>query len=438
MKKKSLLYFLVGALSFTSSCTDEAVYQNNDEPIAKTAVSPYRIPLEEALSTAEGVLNDINPKTRGAGRRVASVDYVGSNCAKTRSGASDTLFYLVNYEDNGGFAMLSADRRLAPVYAISDEGHLEMSDTIDNPPLSVWMNAVITTPPPIIGDSVSLKETVVRTLYTRVNPYFRGRYRNLLFWKQDEPFNEYCPTYGDGTKKSSVGCVALATGMVMAYNCWPEEHDSVTYNWTDILRYNEKEWETADPTWRDPAKKALRKFLRRLGDPEYLNMSYGINKHRESSAYPSRIPPTFEAWGYERPRYMRFTDENAILGLSEGPIIMSSSGKIWDNEDNEYRKSDHAWVMDGYMQYRIEKVYGNPDDPVRREFIRDEPPLYHCVWGWNNGNNGFYYWTHDDGTYLDLEECEMRWPDDKELESSGIGLGRYTYMSFYYHFKPIK
>ena len=44
----------------------------------------------------------------------------------------DTLYYVINYNDEAGFAVMSANRNYGPVFAIGEEGNLEMNDTIDN------------------------------------------------------------------------------------------------------------------------------------------------------------------------------------------------------------------------------------------------------------------------------------------------------------------
>ena len=62
--------------------------------------------------------------------------------------------YLVNYADDAGFALLSADSRLRPIYAISDEGSMSFSDTTYNKGLALFARGVeaeirgIVVPPP--------------------------------------------------------------------------------------------------------------------------------------------------------------------------------------------------------------------------------------------------------------------------------------------------
>jgi hypothetical protein len=52
-----------------------------------------------------------------------------------------TVFYSINYKDNQGFLVLSADRRLAPVLAYSDEGSFDLKTS--NPGIQLWKDLVI-------------------------------------------------------------------------------------------------------------------------------------------------------------------------------------------------------------------------------------------------------------------------------------------------------
>lgn len=108
---------------------DLTVSQKSESP---KPANKFRISLEDASNRAESIINLIEKErhTRSNGKRtIRSVDYYIN--PSTRGGESiDTLLYLINYGDEQGFALVSADERLDPVYAISDEGHLNFSDTI--------------------------------------------------------------------------------------------------------------------------------------------------------------------------------------------------------------------------------------------------------------------------------------------------------------------
>ena len=53
------------------------------------------------------------------------------------------FIYLINYADNSGFALIGANKEAYDIYAISDEGRLNTTDTIGNEPLKVFLEKAI-------------------------------------------------------------------------------------------------------------------------------------------------------------------------------------------------------------------------------------------------------------------------------------------------------
>ncbi|MCM1005964.1 MAG: Spi family protease inhibitor [Prevotella sp.] len=97
--------------------------------------NPYRVSLDDALSVADKIMGDIEISPTRKSRTIRNVKYVTE--PNTRSGATDTLLYVVNYDDDMGFAVLGADVRSQPVYAIASEGEFNLSDSTTNPGLEM-------------------------------------------------------------------------------------------------------------------------------------------------------------------------------------------------------------------------------------------------------------------------------------------------------------
>ena len=130
-------FMLLLVVLLLGSCSNDFV-----EPAIKSADNTdatTRVDMQTALDRAEKMLAKIEGgKTRS--RRVASIRYLSID-GKTRSaGSLDSLYYIINYADNGGFAVAGADTRLDGIYAISEEGHLEESDVEDNPGLQYFFD----------------------------------------------------------------------------------------------------------------------------------------------------------------------------------------------------------------------------------------------------------------------------------------------------------
>ena len=140
MKKKLISYAAV-ALVLTACSSEEPITPPNQVNDAMGA-NPYRVSLTDALKNADALLGELGEgeTTRSAERKVESVEYYSR--PGTRALGGDTLLYLVNYADDAGFALLSADSRLRPIYAISDEGSMSFSDTTYNKGLALFARGV--------------------------------------------------------------------------------------------------------------------------------------------------------------------------------------------------------------------------------------------------------------------------------------------------------
>lgn len=378
MKKKLISYAAV-ALVLTA-CNSEEPMTPPNQVNDVIGTNPYRVSLNEALKNADALLGELGEgeTTRSAERKVESVEYFSR--PGTRSLGGDTLLYLVNYADDAGFALLSADSRLRPIYAISDEGSMSFSDTTYNKGLALFARGVeaeITSLPdspsipvdsliinPGNPDLVDPKVDTLRSVRDRVRPMLTTYQRN---WNQIAPFNEYCFT--DDGEQALVGCTAVAAAQIMAYYNWPEQYGGYTFDWDEINNGNID---------------MLARFLRLLGNSENLNISYGVNS---SSAYHGYYYRTFDNMGYTyHSTFQNFNESDVCAflkgthsgGYSAGPILVRGS---YPND------AGHAWVLDGYLQYNLTILTG--PTPV---FSTDDV-LYHCIWGWGDKNNGYYYWA---------------------------------------------
>ena len=86
----------------------------------------YLLSENTAFENAEKALSAFKKKNTRCARPLATIRRFQTNQTHTR-GDSESLnrgFYIINYGNNDGFAIVSADKRDANVYAFSDAGHL--------------------------------------------------------------------------------------------------------------------------------------------------------------------------------------------------------------------------------------------------------------------------------------------------------------------------
>ena len=135
MNTKNLSRILLGSLLFTiiavSSCSKEDNIVN--EQVKQ--INPHRIPQGIAIKELESFLSDDDILTKSANghRIIKSIECLTEYVPATKSGNDynglDTLIYIVNFDNQEGFAVLSADDRISSmIIAVTEKGELHPDD----------------------------------------------------------------------------------------------------------------------------------------------------------------------------------------------------------------------------------------------------------------------------------------------------------------------
>lgn len=369
-----------------SCASDEPDLSTPQTPNQRPTTQQYRKTIDEALTAADRMfaLIDVNAKTRSS-RTVESIRVIGNqNEAKTRSGETgvDTMLYLVNYSDNQGFALLSSDWRTKPIYAIADEGCLNLSDTTFNKGLALFMeNALqdfnysvnlsadsisgIIFPPISSGGGISNPDFPEPDDYQfevimDVKPIL-GYYPSR--WGQSFPFNKYVPL--ENGEECPVGCVAVALTHLLSVQGYPVAFEGRSFDWNAINNancYNYYSKEMDD----------LAYFMASVGKSGYLNINYSP---KASSAKFGKIHSVLCDLGLNSSGILKY---KGSVPESAYPAAMSAS------RANE-KDGGHAWILDGGYTYKITS-----------NMYVDGYAWYHfehCVWGWRGEANGYYSWS---------------------------------------------
>jgi len=374
MKHLTLLS-IAAAMMTLVACKSE-----DDMPMPITVRSTYpsyRITPQEAADMAAKLIRSMQgQQTRSyAPLRVKSIEPFSGGKILTRSNstlADDTLLYLINFEDEGGFAIMGANRSVLPVYAISDEGSFNPEDA-DRDGIDIIINGIVNDATNRLGfpyDSVPQPDW--NEIY--FPPITAGSMKSILTPKlsafqsrihYNPPFCKYCTN--SAGELALTGCAPEAVEAAMSYYRWPKSYKGYTFDWSAMQQ--------SDTT-------GVARMLQLLGLPENLNVTY-YNKYKIATAFISTIPRTFRNLGYNLTEDFKdfFANEKlARKALAKGPIIMSAqSTKVID----DVRLNGHTWVIDGYLGYYTDRFYHN-------ETTLDKV-LYHCVWGWGGHCNGFFY-----------------------------------------------
>ncbi len=146
MKKKEILN-ACSILLLACACEQEDVLvQKANYALDKSQITPK---MEMAIEIATDYIGEMlaDKATRASSLSVASIqsltaeEFLGQG-ALTRASNNDTLLYLINYQNDAGFALIGANDKLHKIYAISDTGNLYLSDTLYNKGLAIFFDIV--------------------------------------------------------------------------------------------------------------------------------------------------------------------------------------------------------------------------------------------------------------------------------------------------------
>ena len=164
--------------------------------------------IEAALRTADNFFSEIGEGTRATQRKVESVLPLYGN--KTRAGEeAKPGIYLINYADNKGFAMVGASGNSDVIYAISEKGHLEPSDTLANPTLAAFFRGAEEHAALAAGDFGPVYPSdYVYVVTNQVVPMLNS---NVGVWHEEAPFNKYSPVSNGVSAPVGNGVLALSS-----------------------------------------------------------------------------------------------------------------------------------------------------------------------------------------------------------------------------------
>lgn len=453
MKKLFLFLFLAGMFA---SCNDDSDYLGLREPVVdparESAVSP-----ETALENLKlflETLPDAQGETRAglSGRRVASILPLKTVSARTRSASAsgvENLLYVVVFEDGQGSAILGADTRVNPVYAVLDKTVLtpddfELRDSVG-----------------FVGDEeegIRIKDFLVKIILDDVSdnldqpadplpgagggieiggdwgdPTPAPKYRTAIVdkttqspllqtkWDQWSPYNDECDWNSTHTGRCPAGCTNIAVGQILTYN---QSGASISiagdsFSWSLINGCKYGVYQSVD------AKSEVARFIHTLGvkmGTTYSDLS--------SETYVSKVPGMLIQAGLRNASLISYTKNSGKNMICTKKVPFFIHGTHAANVN-----SGHHWVIDGWNEYTKQSwmtTFG-PNNQVNPEVLLSEEYycLVHCNFGWGGECDGYYWFDLFDTT--------------KRLDSGKIdsGVGDYagsnggTDYKYAYNFKMV-
>jgi hypothetical protein len=361
----------------------------------------YILSKAQSQEVANAFFESVSNNSKAAkveNNRISSTKSIPDN------GNKDALF--VNIYEGGGFVVVSADKRIQPILAFSQNNDFPLLE-VDIPcGLDLWIDDYVSTIDSLRKNKSPQREEIKKIWadYTNANkaakdstarttnynqcPYYAYEgmvttditTKNPLLtttWGQGVGYNNYCPHENCSNTtngRSLAGCVAVATGMVMRY------HEHPTYvNWSVM----------PDNTGSNTTSSLLFDIGARV------DMDWGCSS---SGATTSKaVDALTDDYGYSSASYVDFAYQTVKNELSGNhPVILRGR--------NSNGSGGHAWVTDGYKQTDYYECQQDPYGSGLVSVLTHSTLYFNMVWGWGTYGIGYYAfnnWNSPVNTYND-------------------------------------
>lgn len=383
--KRKIIYVaatLLGASFMSCSESNDIILESTSEGDVKE-YSPRSI--DEAIQIAKDAASWEHGQTTRSDRHdveIENVEIIKDFGTRSSTFTSDTLIYAVNFADDNGFALVSANRATDALLAVTERGHYSICEKCEIEGFNLFVELAkkyVDNPDhsgPGFIDPIPFLD--YDTILTQVPPMLS------IHWGQRFPAGKYCPN-------EIAGCAPLALAQIIAHYETPLSL-TLTYSNADIPTQN-FEWD--DIHWHirtandsltphfclatDSAHNAIGRLCRQIG--EYMGSSYNTNS---TSTYRSGILSGIASMGYSsnltwQSYYSRCTKSHLE---SNHPIYFTGSINS---------ETGHAWVVDGCYGRKITLVYAPPGaSPYPEGTVIEDSYFNHINWGWDGKFDGYY------------------------------------------------
>lgn len=460
------------AFGVMTSCTNDLDYDYgiSEADLSEQPQSPYHITLSEALGVLELMMNEMGMEnTRALQRGEWTVQRIPLSAFKlqTRSGgeaeAGDAI-YVVNFDNDEGFAILSADDRLPDnVIAMSNKGSIivDIEPYIDDEDSLTLEDLYVPEDDDYLLGSVDPNRVIggLVTNYVRgkigtigiapgkdgnilippSNPItYSYQYKTVEYipemltttWHQRSPYNDQCPnryhyrgflgiTYtaikpydfdavgewgGDFIRDEDLaaGCVAIAVAQILAYNEYPAL--------SDVLGENvEEDWEwlladhSAIPDPDEEAKAIARQneLYAKLVHKVGVGCDMNYGFYKQQSfTTPAAAARYLEDMGYSNVDARKYDFSKTRSMLDNNLPVFVGAVRLCGGVGG------HAWVVDGYRQVDYVKIGKDNNGSVISYSVESSSYYVHCNWGWEGVCDGWFANSMLENKYIETDDAE--------------------------------
>lgn len=382
---RKLLLCVMAAIMFVACGKDDFSFNVKEE-----IKNPYAVTPEEAVQLLQTVIGD--ETTRSVSISDVQTLTKGNFTQTTRSGADDEVIYIVDIE-GGGSAIMGADKRMEPIYAVLDNTKITAEqlvgattrsesegEDIEDYVLGLLNNAILCDIQEV--ETAGIEMPIIPRDYTWSVTTITAQQEKLLktAWHQSSPFNNNYPICTNTGERYAAGCGPIALAQILYYNRFPNSINGVAFDW-DLI----EEYEEGNLNHSNSATIEVANFVYKI--KEASGASYASNGATGLNISDARN--FMRNVGYNNTSVVDYSliDVMTMVYARKLPVYIRGT--------NQYNSSDrHAWVIDGCNVYKIDHWVRHYSDAVNyTEYIENtvNTNLVHCNFGWQNKNlNGDY------------------------------------------------
>ncbi len=280
-------------------------------------------------------------------------------------------FYAFSYENDEGFRIISADKRLEPILAYNDSGYFDVNSVMEIPGLNDWIISMQEHVTGLREDNTNSEKKVnIASGWTHDDknstaPYGRTEAVSSTIsvgplintkWGQGCGYNDFTPTKSKGPcGHAPAGCGPVAVAQVMWYH--RSKLPSTTYNGVPINYNNMVPNPISGAGWNPD----ILRLMRFIGD--WIIIDWAADY---AMALPGKIPDFLEMNGFNSD--LKDLNHNVVRSSIQAgnPVIFKArtSGVLGISFNH------HIWVCEGYRNLPSETYYMN--------------------WGWRGNGDGWF------------------------------------------------
>lgn len=371
---------MLAACMLLAACSsDEVEIPRATDDSTASATSKTRS-LDEAIRIAEEAGATLFAEKGRATRSVDKSRVSVITERNSRSGASDTLIYALNFEDNGGFALISAPEAATPILAFTESG--DFDECVENiGGLQLFMDNAKAYIHNVSANSATTYDLTIGSGST-VRPPLTSlpTHRLKINWGPKWPAGQFF-------KNGNAGCGPVAAAMALAYFEAPTSL---------ALTYNERDMNSISMDWTELKKHSSTNASEQT-NPSSHSCNASTEAHKNIGRLCRELAEQIGCW-YSGENTLTFFSRidtylrNILTGKKfstfRGTTIYAELellGGIAVAADSN-ASGEHVWIVDGTHIIEGVKMYNH----FTQEWIITDKHYVHCNWGFDGAGNGWF------------------------------------------------